>query len=173
VQSDPIGLDGGLNTYGYVFGNPLFWIDPLGLDLTISFNGSAAFGFGHIGMGVNSDSTYGQYPEEGESLFETGIAQYDVNGEIRLDPTPDYSLTIPTTPEEDRKANQCINKRKKEKQKYNLKKNNCTQFVAQCMREAGFELSDTIYPRDLYNEILKIERGVKKRIAPIGQVRIK
>jgi hypothetical protein len=38
VESDPIGLAAGVNTYSYVGSNPLLYVDPLGLDETYVIN---------------------------------------------------------------------------------------------------------------------------------------
>ena len=35
ISSDPIGLEGGLNTFGYVNANPVMYVDPEGLQAAV------------------------------------------------------------------------------------------------------------------------------------------
>jgi len=44
LQSDPIGLAGGVNTFGYVGGNPTRWVDPTGENTAVVGGAPGAIG---------------------------------------------------------------------------------------------------------------------------------
>jgi uncharacterized protein RhaS with RHS repeats len=87
LNRDPIGIDGGLNIYGYVEGNPITRIDPLGLDWVWSQS------TGQLTQVVNGQTVQGQ-GGTGYAGHGQGINNPAMQNQINTGPIPQGTYTI-------------------------------------------------------------------------------
>jgi RHS repeat-associated protein len=80
LESDPIGLRGGINTYGYVLQNPVMYTDPLGL-WSVSASGYTPSGWG-------AGATVAYNPDTGRASLTYSVG-YGFGGGFEFDPRKD------------------------------------------------------------------------------------
>ena len=155
ISEDPLEFGGeDINLYRYAADSPVRFIDPFGLDVTVTLWPGAG-GFGHVGVGVNTNDTQGFYPSTQSACLLFGC---NVPGDLRNDQaqhpgvTPD-TFVLHTTPDQDQAMQRVINQRDSSHGNYNMYGRNCARFVEDVLRAGGQNPLDRTYPHDLARDL--------------------
>jgi RHS repeat-associated protein len=149
VSEDPIGFQGGdVDLYSFVRQDPIGFVDPLGLNVTIAYYPTLAT---HLGIGINNNPTVGFYPTNRlYGLFS--ILGVNVPGAIRQDTgVPAKVVIIKTTTEQDRIIQDAINGRMTNPGYYNLYGRNCAEFVSDVLRAGEVSVPRAWLPETIVN----------------------
>lgn len=171
VESDPIGLDGSLNTYAYVGNMPTTYVDPFGLDYGVGVDPNAAGGNGHASLyyqGANRqwyryDQGAAGNPNSsggGKLAFLLGQQAQAGVGIVPVPRPPADALLYKSSRERDKAIEQCALRSQQShnsgESKYDLYSNNCTDAIADVLSCADIWMINpgiTPRPNDFFEKL--------------------
>ncbi|MCZ2149022.1 MAG: RHS repeat-associated core domain-containing protein, partial [Bryobacterales bacterium] len=149
-----------LNKYVYAANNPLKYVDPDGLDITLYYRApsGAAMDFGHVFVGALNQQTgevsfLDYYPKNGTDSFGFGAGEFN-RGNFQDRAGQNYaSLTIQTTPEQAQKVIDFIKPLvSRQAPDYSALSRNCTTVCQDALADLGLNLGD-LTPTGLWNDL--------------------
>lgn len=167
ISEDPLGLAGGANIYSYAGGNPLSFVDPLGLYTEVIYWHGVGIGesqFGHISTNINGQNYSWGPPGQWDTKYPLAADYIGRQKDFR----DGSGVILNLRPDQEKALAACM--KASSGTAYSLLSNNCGTSVQDCLRKVGVQFDKELLPRSIFDSLSRSPSAIGSTSYP-GPVR--